>query len=162
MNKNKQILFLHGWSVNGSTSTKAMFLRSLGYDVTTPELSDFSFWRAVSQAQTVFDDLAPDAIVGSSRGGAVAMNLDTKDRSVPMVLLSPAWKTWGNARSISKGASCILIHSPKDDLVPFSDTLELSQNGPGVVVIPAGMDHRLNCPDAQRALATALRMVLAS
>ena len=162
MNKNKQILFLHGWSVNGSTSTKAMFLRSLGYDVTAPELSDVSFWRAVHQAQSVYEDLRPDVLVGSSRGAAVAMNLDMKDRSVPMVLLSPAWKTWGNAKSICNGTSCIIIHSPNDDLVPFSDTLELSLNSPGVAVIPAGIDHRLNCPDAQRALKNALRMVLAS
>ena len=141
MNKNKQILFLHGWSSDGGTKT--MFLRGAGYDVTTPALSDLCFWRAVSQARSAYDDLQPDVLVGSSRGAAVAMNLDAKH--TPMVLLAPAWKSWGKATSIKNAASCIIIHSPKDDLVPFSDTLELSQNSPGVAVIPGGIDHRLNC-----------------
>lgn len=158
MSKAKKVLFLHGWSSDGGTKT--MFLRGAGYDVTTPALSDLSFWRAVHQAQNAFDDLAPDAVVGSSRGAAVAMNLDTKD--TPVVLLAPAWKKWGTARSIRNSTSCIIIHSPRDELVPFGDTLELWQNSPGVAVLAVGNDHRLNCPDAQKALENALRTLLAS
>src|ERR1700688_501743 len=70
----KKVLFLHGWSSDGGTKTA--FLRSLGYDVSTPRLSDWFFSRAVAQAQAAYDQIRPDVIVGS-RGGAVAMSMDS-------------------------------------------------------------------------------------
>jgi hypothetical protein len=37
-----------------------------------------------------FDQHHPDVVIGSSRGGAVAMNINTV--STPLILLCPAWK----------------------------------------------------------------------
>jgi uncharacterized protein len=82
----KKGLFLHGWSSDGGMKT--MFMRSLGYDVQNPNLSDWFFSRAVRQAQAAYDEFQPDVIVGSSRGGAVAMALNSGD--TPLVLLAPA------------------------------------------------------------------------
>ena len=44
-----------------------------------PKLPDESFAEALGIAQAEFDRHQPDVVVGSSRGGAVAMNFDTGD-----------------------------------------------------------------------------------
>ena len=102
----KKVLFLHGWSSDGGNKTA--FLRSLGYEVLTPSLSDWSFAIAVQTAQEAFDQFKPDVIVGSSRGGSVAMKMESGDS--PLILLAPAWRRWDTARSIKKNR--IVIHSP--------------------------------------------------
>lgn len=48
------------------------------------------FDAAVRTAQAEYDRHRPAMIVGSSRGGAVAMNIDSGD--TPLVLLCPAWR----------------------------------------------------------------------
>ena len=79
-----RILFLHGWqSVPGGV--KPTFLKDHGHEVINPTLPDEDFGGAVRIAQAEFDRHQPQAVVGSSRGGAVAMNLDSGD--TPLVLL---------------------------------------------------------------------------
>ena len=95
-----KILFLHGWhSVPGGV--KPSYLASHGHEVINPALDDDDFDQAVRTAQAEYDRHQPDVIVGSSRGGAVAMNLDSG--STPLVLLCPAWKRWGTAGRSSRG-----------------------------------------------------------
>ncbi|MBY0522810.1 MAG: alpha/beta hydrolase [Gemmataceae bacterium] len=145
-----RILFLHGWFSTGDTKTE--FMRSLGYAVLTPRLSNWSFWWAVRAAQRAFNHFRPAVVVGSSRGGAVAMNIDTG--GTPLVLLAPAWRRFGRVDRV-RGPTCI-IHSPHDDTIPFNDSARLCQRTPDAVLIAAGQDHRLNCADGRRALAWAL------
>jgi hypothetical protein len=72
------ILFLHGWqSVPGGV--KPTFLAQHGHTVLNPKLPDDDFAAALAIAQAEFDRHHPDVIVGSSRGGALAMNLDAGD-----------------------------------------------------------------------------------
>jgi alpha-beta hydrolase superfamily lysophospholipase len=61
-------------------------------------LPDEDFGEAVRIAQAEFDNHQPQVVVGSSRGGAVAMNLNTGDAR--LVLLCPAWKKWGTVRTV--------------------------------------------------------------
>lgn len=78
-----KLLFLHGWhSVVGGV--KPTFLKDAGHEVINPALDDDDFDLAVRTAQVEYDQHQPDVIVGSSRGGAVAMNIDSKD--TPLVL----------------------------------------------------------------------------
>jgi hypothetical protein len=149
----KRVLFLHGWSSDGGR--KAAFLHSLGYDVVTPRLSDWSLTTAVKTAQRAFDEFHPDVIVGSSRGGAVAMNLDSGE--TPMILLAPAWRRWGKSTSVRR--NCVVIHSVHDEFVPYEDSVELCGKS-GARLIGAGEDHRLNDPQARNALANAFCLVL--
>jgi hypothetical protein len=148
----KKILFLHGWFSDGGKKTA--FLRSLGYHVHNPNLSDWFFSRAVAQAKAAYNEFHPDVIVGSSRGGSVAMNMDSGETS--LILLAPAWKRWGKARAVKKNA--VVIHSPHDDLVPFEDSVELCEASG--CLIAAGMDHRLNCTEARKAMREALALFL--
>ena len=86
-----KILFLHGWhSVIGGV--KPTYLKSHGHEVITPALDDDDFAAAVATAQAEFDEHLPQAVVGSSRGGAVAMNINIG--SAKLVLLCPAGKNW--------------------------------------------------------------------
>ncbi|MEI7686111.1 MAG: alpha/beta hydrolase [Planctomycetota bacterium] len=151
----KKVLFLPGWFSDGGT--KAAFMRSLGYDVRTPRLSDWFFRRAVVQAQRAFEDMKPDVIVGASRGGGVAMDLDSGD--TPMILMAPAWRRWCRNRRCKSGT--VIIHSIRDECVPFGDSLELCRGNIEVPLIATGEDHRLNDSEARSALASALCLVLA-
>jgi len=86
------ILFLHGWQSTPG-GVKPTFLKDHGHTVLNPALPDDDFDAAVRIAQAEFDQSKLDVVVGSSRGGAVAMNINTG--VTPLVLLCPAWKTGG-------------------------------------------------------------------
>src|SRR6202030_180508 len=69
-----KLLFLHGWqSVPGGV--KPTYLKDHGHTVINPKLPDEDFEEAVRIAQAEFDKHQPEVVVGSSRGGAVAMNI---------------------------------------------------------------------------------------
>src|SRR5438874_2983077 len=115
-----KILFLHGWhSVPGGV--KPSYLARHGHEVINPLLPDDDFDEAVHTAQAEYDRHHPDVIVGSSRGGAVAMNLDSG--STPLVLLCPAWKRWGATTIVKPGT--VILHSRADDVIPFGESEEL-------------------------------------
>src|SRR5450432_1123361 len=143
------ILFLHGWhSVPGGV--KPTYLKDHGHEVINPALDDDNFELALKTAQAEFDKHKPQFVVGSSRGGAVAMNINSGDAR--LVLLCPAWKKWGTARTIK--ADTYILHSPADDVVPFADSEELVRNSglPVSALIEVGNDHRLADPEPLAAL----------
>lgn len=135
-----KILFLHGWtSIVGGR--KPTYLNQHGHEVLNPALPDHDFPNAVRIAETVYSDHQPDVIVGSSRGAAVAVNMDSGN--TPLVLLCPAWKNWGTAASVK--SNTIILHSHLDDVIPFADSEELIANS-GLSpesLIAVGSDHRL-------------------
>jgi len=79
-----KILFLHGWqSVPGGV--KPTFLAQHGHEVINPKLPDEDFSEAFRIAQDEFDRHQPQVVVGSSRGGAVAMNMDSGEARLVML-----------------------------------------------------------------------------
>jgi hypothetical protein len=148
-----RILYLHGWnSVVGGV--KPTYLKSHGHDVVEPALDHEDFQAALHAAQAAFDQHQPDVVVGSSRGGAVAVNINSG--SARLVLICPAWKKWGKVRSVKAGTQ--IIHSRADDVVPFQDSLDLiSISGlPASALIEVGQDHRLADPEPLEALLRAV------
>jgi hypothetical protein len=144
-----KILFLHGWqSVPGGV--KPVFLEQSGHTVFNPKLPDDDFAESVRIAQHELDQHQPDVIVGSSRGGAVAMNL--RQVSVPLVLLCPAWRWFGSVRIVNPGT--VILHSRADQVVPFHDSEELLRYSgiPGDALIEIGSDHRLADPESLGAM----------
>jgi hypothetical protein len=105
---------------------------------------------AVRTAQAEYDRHHPDVIVGSSRGGAMAMNIESG--STLLVLLCPAWKRWGTAKTIKPGT--VILHSEADDVIPIADSRELLRNSglPESVLIVVGTDHRLADPEPLKAM----------
>ncbi|MBI1249033.1 alpha/beta hydrolase [bacterium] len=144
-----KILFLHGWHsfVGG---VKPTYLKDAGHEVVNPALDDDDFDAAVRTAQAEYDQNQPDVIVGSSRGGAVAMNIESG--KTPLVLLCPEWKNWGTARTLK--ANSVILHSRADDVIPFGDSEELVANS-GLspkMLIEIGNDHRLADPEPLKAM----------
>jgi hypothetical protein len=140
-----KILYLHGWrSVTGGV--KPTYLARAGHEVLNPALPDDDFDAAAAIAQAEIDHKRPDVIAGSSRGGAIAMNVDSGE--TPLVLLCPAWKKYGLATTVKPGT--VVLHSRADDVVAFADSLELvlASALPRSALIEVGNDHRLADPQS--------------
>ena len=69
------------------------------------------------------------------------MNINSGN--VRLVLLCPAWKKWGTARTVKVGT--VILHSRADDVIPIADSEELVRNSglPSSALIEVGRDHRL-------------------
>tara|TARA_B100000212_G_C27350147_1_gene523241 strand:+ start:272 stop:754 length:483 start_codon:yes stop_codon:yes gene_type:complete len=149
-----KVLFLHGLESKPG-GTKANFLNINGFKVLNPHLPRESFEESVRIAQEVIDSENPDLVVGSSRGGAVAMSVNTV--GAPVVLIAPAWKRFLTAQQIKEwGIRCepqksIILHSPNDDLVGIEDSYDIADSQ-GVKVIEVGDGHRMSDDDALAAL----------
>ncbi len=154
-----KILFLHGWhSVPGGV--KPSYLACHGHTVINPALDDDDWQEAVRTAQAEYDRHRPDVIVGSSRGGAVAMNLDSG--TTPLVLLCPAWKRWGEVRTVKPGT--VVLHARADDIILFADSVELLSNSglPAEALVVVGHDHRLADDESLGAMLTAAERAVAA
>ena len=138
------LLFLHGWQSTPG-GVKPTYLKDHGHEVLNPALPDDDFEEAVRIAQAEFDRHHPDVVVGSSRGGAVAMNLKI---DVPLILLCPAWKRWGTATTVKPGT--VILHSQADETIPFADSQELLRNSglSDSALIVVGHEHRLADPES--------------
>ena len=146
-----KILFLNGWRA-APGGMKPTLLAQHGHEVITPKLSDEDFDEAVRLAQIEFDKHQPDVVVGLSRGGGVAVNINTGNAR--LVLLCPGWKKWGTARTAKLGT--VILHSRTDDVVPFAFSEELVANSglPASALLETGTDHWLNdSPSLQKMLA---------
>ena len=136
-----KILFLHGWN-SAVGGVKPTYLKDHGHEVVNPALLHEDMAGAVSIAQAEFDMHQPQVVVGSSRGGAVAMNIESGDAK--LVLLCPAWRKFGTTRTVKPDT--VILHSRADDVVPFADSEELAKIS-GVTLIEVGSDHRLADPE---------------
>jgi hypothetical protein len=144
-----KILFLHGWkSVPGGV--KPSYLRAAGHLVLNPALPDDDFEESVRIADAWLERERPDVVVGSSRGGAVAINAGRPE--IPRVLLCPAWKHWGSATTVPQGTT--ILHSRADEVVPFADSEELVRRSglPAETLLEIGTDHRLADPEPLAAM----------
>lgn len=144
-----KILFLHGWtSVPGGR--KPTFLKKHGHEVLNPALPDEDFDESIRIAEAEYNRHTPDVIVGSSRGGAIALNMQSSD--TPLVLLCPAWKNWGSATTVKP--QTVILHSQADDVIPFADSQELVAGSDlsSELLIDVGADHRLADPEPLRAM----------
>ena len=150
------VLFLHGFG-SDPDGIRPTFLKQQGYDVIHPALSDGDFTESLRIAQRAFDQGRPDVVVGSSRGGAVAMNIDVG--RTPLVLIAPAWRNWGTDATVA--LTTLILHSQHDDVVPFEGSRELLRNSglPEGHLIVAGENHRMVDPAAFEALVAAINRV---
>jgi hypothetical protein len=140
-----KILFLHGWHAAPGGAKPALLTRR-GHEVINPKLPDEDFEKTIRIAQAEFDKYRPDVVVGQSRGGAVAMNMNSG--AARLVLLSPGWKKWGTAKTAKHDT--FILHSRTDDVVPFAFSEELVRNSglPASALIAVGIDHWLADPES--------------
>lgn len=156
-----RVLFFHGLN-SGQWGAKSIALAERGHDVLTPELPGdwttavaakipFLFpgrrerhWHnALRIAEESYDAFEPDVILGSSRGGAVAMALIQKQAvQTPHVLVAPAWRLFGVEPIV--GEKCIIYHGTLDNLVSIEDSREVQRRNPQAVLIEVEDDHQVN------------------
>ena len=149
-----RLLFLHGYGARPG-GLKPTFLWEEGHKVINPGLPSEDFEESARIAQEVFDRTRPELVVGSSRGGAVAVNMDRGE--VPLLLIAPAWKKWGTATTVKKPV--VILHSQSDDVVPIADSRELLENSrlPMDHLVVVGDDHSMSDKQALAALADAVK-----
>ncbi len=96
-------------------------------------------------------------VVGSSRGGAVAINMDTGE--TPLVLIAPAWSSRGTATTVKPAT--IILHSANDDVVPIEGSRELLRRSglPEDRLVVVGDNHRMVDEAAFAALLEAVEEV---
>jgi len=133
-----KILFLHGLESKPG-GQKPTILSNAGYEVIEPFLPSDSWGDSINAAEEAYAEEQPDIIVGSSRGGAVAMAANLPARK--MILIAPAWKKYCPTCTISPNTT--ILHSPDDDVIAFADSRLLSKMYDAELVI-AGTDHRMN------------------
>jgi hypothetical protein len=146
-----KILFCHG--LEGSpTSRKAVVLREAGHDVLAPALPKEDLAQSVQIVRDALASFDAEVIVGSSRGGAVAMKSVT-DSSPPLVLLAPAWRLFRVEPIVRRDTR--ILHGIKDAVVPLADSIELERRNdlPPENLLPINDDHRLVSPLGLAALA---------
>ena len=143
-----KILFLHGLESRPGGS-KAQYLESLGHTVLNPLLPKDNFDASVRIAQEEIDLESPDLVVGSSRGGAVAMSLDLK--GARLILIAPAYRRFDVPGNAPAGTQ--VLHCTTDDIVDFEESEQIKG---GANVVPCGDDHRMSDTDALQALGNAV------
>ena len=151
------ILFLHGLESKPGGS-KVKFLKSLGHEVVNPWLPANNFKESLSIAQSAFDNNEIDVVVGSSRGGALAMAMNSGDAKT--ILIAPAWSKREFLRvpddvvySISKDT--IILHSALDDIVLINDSERLLSKY-GCRLYVCGESHRMSDDNALQVLRSVL------
>ena len=137
-----KVLFLHGMESKPG-GTKAKVLAAVGKEILNPALPKESFAKSIEIAQKLIDTENPSTIVGSSRGGAVAMALDHK--GAKLVLIAPAWRKFGVAPYVPINTT--IMHCDTDNIVPFADSEELAKLNE-VELITCGKDHRMSDSNA--------------
>ncbi len=158
-----RLLYLHGSSA-GPHGSKTEYLERHGHEVVGRRLPyprhprrswrwiaayfDQGWFReAVASAREGLDACKPDVIVGSSMGGAVAMNLGPGD--TPLVLVAPAWRAWwllrfGQARTVK--AATVIVHGDTDRTIfpRYSRRLLAnSRRGEATAGLVASVERRL-------------------
>jgi len=151
-----KLLYLHGLS-SGPDGYKPTWLRNHGCTVVAPQLVDDDFAASVEIAQQSLASEPFDVVVGSSRGGAVALALDTGH--TPRVVIAPAWRQLG--MNPIAGAATVILHSPHDELVPIADSRELAARWqlPAGSLVEIGDRHTMSDSAALAALLDAIRRV---
>ena len=133
-----KVLFLHGLESTPG-GRKPTTISNAGYEVIEPSLPSTSWVDSVNAAQEAYDTEQPDVVVGSSRGGAVAMAADMSPRK--MILIAPGWKKYCPNCTIAPTTT--ILHSPEDEIISFADSRLLSKMY-GAELVITGDDHRMN------------------
>jgi len=154
-----KVLFLHG--LEGSpTGSKARRLIDAGFDVVAPALPRDDWDAALAIAREAYAVHRPAVVVGSSRGGALALAL--RPEGARVVLLCPAWRKFVPDERALPGT--VVLHAPADAVVPFEGSVALLEASglPPESLRVTGADHRLGDEESLALLVSVVRAGLAS
>lgn len=139
-----RVQFIHGLESN-PRGAKARFLAE-HFEALTPGMNTYDFAGAVATQREALEAFRPDVLVGSSFGGAIAVEL--LGQSVwrgPTVLLAAAAAKLGVVNRLPAGVAVTIVHGLRDEIIPLDDSRALAQTGEAglVELIEVDDDHRL-------------------
>ena len=135
------ILFCHG-KEGSPEGTKARALKNVPNVsmIIKPRLTNsfdmYDFVKDLNNLMALEEEF--DVIVGSSRGGALACQMNTNRRKI---LIAPAWKKFNVIPNLTKHD--VILHCKQDNLVPYADSEQLA-NMFGCRLIECGLNHRMS------------------
>lgn len=133
----KSIHVIHG--LEGSPNGAKVRALSEEFDVCCLAMDTSDFEGCVQLHAEALEHTSPSVLVGSSFGGAVAMELVSRGLwKGPSLLLAPAWKKYGAGANFH-GTTVHVVHGTEDNVVPVEDSEELQ----GVRLNKRRDDHRL-------------------
>lgn len=140
-----RVLFLHGLDAQPG-GIKPTYLAQQGHDLINPALPRDDFPMSVAIAQKELEASRPEVVVGSSRGGAVALAMDIRD--VPVIVLAPAWRFFDVPVRIPPLLR--ILHAPADTLIPIAHSHELLERaiGSDIKLIEVGQAHSMTDPES--------------
>lgn len=153
-----RVLFVHGQE-SGPQGTKARLLAQ-HFEARTPQMDTQRFEGCVRQIAQVIAEFAPEVVVGSSFGGAVAVALLQRGLwRGPTLLLAPAPAALGVEPRLPGGVPVWIVHGGRDDVVPPAASLILSRSGSPELVrlFEVNDDHRLSATVASGRLVALVR-----
>ncbi len=179
-----KLLFLHG--LEGSPrGQKPSWLRDAGHDVIAPDLDTYAVrthletWFAAGRpevtmppaawsiplatAQAALSTPGIDAVVGSSFGGGLAMELVRLGLwRGPLLLLAPAGRKLFGITTVEVSRLAIL-HGRHDDVVPLADSIALARDARADATLRiVDDDHRLTASVAAGLMGELLALLLPS
>lgn len=157
-----RVQFIHG--LEGSPQgAKPRFLAA-HFETTAPGMNTSDLPGSIETQAEALAKIQPDVLVGSSFGGAIAVEL--LERGVfrgPTVLLAPAAAKLGIRNRLPEGVAVTIVHGTGDIVIPLSDSQELAATGtPSLVrLVEVDDDHRLQSLLDTGALADLVRETFA-
>ena len=140
-----RVQFIHG--LEGSPQGSKARLFAEHFETITPEMDTSSFDVSVDTQAAALSEFHPDILVGSSFGGAVAVELLARRLwQGPTLLLAQAAIHYDPAASLPPGVPVWLVHGKGDALVDpeQSRRLAATANSDEVRLIEVDDDHPLH------------------
>lgn len=139
-----RVQFAHGLE-SSARGTKARILAE-HFDAVTPEMDTADFEACVAVHAAALRSFRPDVLVGSSFGGAVAVELLSRGlwRGPTLLLAQAAVRRCPDAR-LPGSVPVWLVHGLRDSIVAPEDSRRLVETAPSASVrlIEVDDDHRL-------------------
>jgi hypothetical protein len=139
-----RVLFAHG--LEGSPSGNKARLLAECFDALTPAMDTSDFEACVALHARAVETFAPHVLVGSSFGGAVAVELlQRRLFRGPTLLLAQAARHLRADARLPDGVPVRLVHAPQDAVVAFEGSRILASTGTGglVELVAVDDDHAL-------------------
>lgn len=140
-----RVQFIHG--LESSPHGAKAHLFATNFTASTPAMNTKDFPSCVAVHEAEIAAFKPDVLIGSSFGGAVALELLHRGAwTGPTLLLAQAAFRIGSHTSLPEGRVVWIVHGTNDEVVDIDDSRQLARTGTSKLVrlIEVDDDHSLH------------------